>query len=110
MPEKMQARCWMAKRNIPIFSEVKTAFESIPDIRYCIIGIATVGGILPKSFNPIMEDCISKKMNIVNGLHEYLSDIPELVLLARQYQVELIDVRKPKIKRPSFLDRRNLFC
>lgn len=87
------------KRNIPIFSEVKTAFESIPDIRYCIIGIATVGGILPKSFNPIMEDCISKKMNIVNGLHEYLSDIPELVLLARQYQVELIDVRKPKNKK-----------
>ena len=38
-------------------------------------------------------------MNIVNGLHEYLSDIPELVLLARQYQVELIDVRKPKNKK-----------
>ena len=87
------------KRNIPIFSEVKTAFGSVRDIRYCIIGIATVGGILPKSFNPIMEDCISKKMNIVNGLHEYLSDIPELVLLARQYQVELIDVRKPKNKK-----------
>ena len=87
------------KRNIPVFGEVENAIELIPDISYCIIGIATVGGILPKNFIPVIETCIKKKMHIVNGLHEFLSNIPKLVLLAEQYNVDLIDVRKPKNKK-----------
>jgi len=87
------------KRNIPIFGEVENVLTLIPDIRYCIIGIATVGGILPDNFIPIIETCIKNKMTIVNGLHEYLVNIPELVQLAEQYNVDLIDVRKPKDKK-----------
>ena len=87
------------KRNIPVFGEVENALALIPEIRYCIIGIATVGGILPEHFIPIIETCIKNKMSIVNGLHEYLINIPDLVVIAEQNNVELIDVRKPKNKK-----------
>ncbi len=83
-------------RNIPVLPTVAAAVSSIPDIQYCIIGIATVGGKLPEHFIPIIEDCIRQKMGIVNGLHEFLCSKPALVTLAAEYGVELIDVRKPK--------------
>jgi uncharacterized NAD-dependent epimerase/dehydratase family protein len=86
-------------RNIPVFTNAAEAIAAINDIKYCVIGIATVGGILPKHFIPIIESCIRKHISIVNGLHDFLSDIPELSSLAKEYHVELTDVRKPKEKK-----------
>ncbi len=86
-------------RNIPVFSNVGEAIHHTSNIEYCIIGIATVGGILPKHFLPIVFSCINLGMSIVNGLHEFLSDIEELVDAANESGVQLIDVRKPKNKK-----------
>jgi len=86
-------------RNIPVLSNVNEAVQLITDIEYCIIGIATVGGILPKHFLPVILSCIKNGMSIVNGLHEYLTDFPELVQAANNIGVQLIDVRKPKLKK-----------
>jgi uncharacterized NAD-dependent epimerase/dehydratase family protein len=86
-------------RNIPVFANVDDALSNINNISYCIIGVATVGGVLPKHFIPIIEDCISKGISIVNGLHEFLNSMPSLVSLATQHHVELIDVRKPRAKK-----------
>ena len=44
-------------RNIPVFDTVATAITEVHDIDYCIIGVATVGGILPESFLPILFVC-----------------------------------------------------
>jgi len=85
-------------RNIPVYANVETAVEAIQDIRCCIIGVATIGGILPPHFIPIIESCIQQKMSIVNGLHEFLTNMPGLVHLAAVHNVELTDVRKPKNK------------
>ena len=86
-------------RNIPVYATVEEAISHVEDIQFCIIGIATVGGVLPKSFLPVITKCIKHNMSIVNGLHEYLSDIPEIKSLADAYGVTLIDVRKPKLKK-----------
>ncbi len=86
-------------RAVPVFASVEEAINSITDIKYCIIGIATIGGILPKNFIPTLESCIRKNISIVNGLHDFLSNIPALVTLAKDYHVELIDVRKPKDRK-----------
>ncbi len=86
-------------RNIPVFANAADAIAAINEISYCIIGIATVGGVLPKHFIPIIESCISKHISIVNGLHDFLSNIPALDNLSKQYGVELIDVRKPKERK-----------
>jgi len=86
-------------RNIPILSNIEEAVRQIIDIQYCIIGIATVGGVLPKDFLPVIKSCIFQGMSIVNGLHEYLTDFPDLVHAANDSGVQLIDVRKPKNKK-----------
>jgi uncharacterized NAD-dependent epimerase/dehydratase family protein len=86
-------------RSIPVFADIDAAVNNIRGIRYCIIGVATVGGVLPKHFLPIIESCIHKGISIVNGLHEFLNDMPSIVALAKENDVELIDVRKPKARK-----------
>jgi uncharacterized NAD-dependent epimerase/dehydratase family protein len=86
-------------RNIPVYSNVEEAINYIKDIAYCIIGIATVGGKLPKHFIPVINSCIRNKIAVVNGLHDLLADIPEVVALANKYNVELTDIRKPKERK-----------
>jgi uncharacterized NAD-dependent epimerase/dehydratase family protein len=86
-------------RNIPVYGSVEVAVNAIQDIQYCIIGVATPGGVLPTHFLPILESCIRQRISLVNGLHEYLNDKPAIAALAKDYGVELIDVRKPKDRK-----------
>jgi uncharacterized NAD-dependent epimerase/dehydratase family protein len=86
-------------RNIPVFGSLEEALNTIHGIECCIIGIATVGGILPDDFIPVIKTAISKGISIINGLHQFLSDMPEITRLAAENSVELIDVRKPKLKK-----------
>jgi uncharacterized NAD-dependent epimerase/dehydratase family protein len=83
-------------RNIPVFAQVDDAINAINCISYCIIGLATVGGKLPVHFIPIIESCISRNISIVNGLHEFLTNKPALVTMAKEFGATLTDVRKPK--------------
>lgn len=86
-------------RSIPVFSSVEQAIEQLQTIDYLIIGVATVGGVLPGDMLEIIREAIPKGISIVNGLHEYLVEKPELVALAQAHKVELIDVRKPKSRK-----------
>lgn len=86
-------------RNIPVLASLEEAIEKLSPIEYCIIGIATVGGRLPEHFLPIIESCLRKGISMVNGLHEFLSEKSDLVKLANEHKVELIDIRKPKLKK-----------
>ncbi len=86
-------------RDIPVFASVEEAVAKNKEIHYCIIGIATVGGVLPHRFIPVIETCIKQNISIVNGLHDFLNTMPSIVSLAAKHNVELIDVRKPKNKK-----------
>lgn len=83
-------------RGIPVYPDIENAVAAVNDLRYCIIGVATVGGVLPPDFISIIESAIRHKISIVNGLHDFLADKPDLVRLAAEHDVELIDVRRPK--------------
>jgi uncharacterized NAD-dependent epimerase/dehydratase family protein len=85
-------------RNIPVFATIEDAVARLQQIDYCIIGIATVGGALPADFLPLVETAIRNRMTIINGLHEFLANKPEIVQLAAQHGVELVDIRRPKQK------------
>ena len=87
------------RRNIPIFSSIEQAVKQLQTIDYLIVGVATVGGVLPVDMLEIIKDSIQKGISIINGLHEYLVEKPELVSLAQAHKVELIDVRKPKSRK-----------
>lgn len=86
-------------RNIPIFLSLADALKELQSADYLIIGVATVGGFLPSDMLGIIKEAIQKGISIVNGLHEYLSEKPEIVALAEQHNVRLIDVRKPKLRK-----------
>lgn len=86
-------------RNIPIWATLEEATLDISTIQYCIIGVATAGGYLPENFIGIIKACISNRISIVNGLHKFLSEISDLVQLAEEFKVDLIDIRKPKPKK-----------
>ena len=83
-------------RNIPVFGDFQDAFDKLENIETLVIGVATVGGVLPPDMLQVIKKAIKSKISIVNGLHEYLNDKPELVDLAKFYGVSLKDVRKPK--------------
>ena len=86
-------------RNIPIFSSLSESLTYLSSVDYLIIGVATVGGVLPPDMLTIVEEAIKRGLSIVNGLHEYLSEKPEIAELAVQHKVQLIDVRKPKARK-----------
>jgi len=85
-------------RGIPVFSDLDRALQEAKDIRYLIIGVATIGGVLPEAMLQVVHQAVAAGLSIVNGLHEFLGDHPDLVTLAREKQVELIDIRKPKTR------------
>lgn len=84
-------------RNIPVYATVEEfAKTSKQTAKYCVIGVATKGGVIPDSLRAILKDGLVHGYGLVNGLHEYISDIPELADFARSRGLEIIDVRKPK--------------
>jgi uncharacterized NAD-dependent epimerase/dehydratase family protein len=82
-------------RNIPIFATLNEALKSTTP-QYLIIGVAVAGGKIPTEMLAILKEAITNKLNIVNGLHEFLNDKPEFVALAQTHGVTITDVRKAK--------------
>ena len=85
------------KRNIPVYASIDDfASNSKEKAVYCIIGVATKGGVIPESLRIMLKEGLDKGYSLINGLHEYISDIPELADLAKAKGLEIVDVRKPK--------------
>lgn len=85
-------------RNIPVFGSFDEAIAAIKEVQFLVIGVATVGGRLPGNMLEIIIKAIHAGLSIVNGLHEYLNEKPDVVALAASKGVQLIDVRKPKTR------------
>ena len=82
-------------RNIPVFASLAEALKNVK-ATHCIIGVATKGGVIPESLRVMLRDALEKGLSLINGLHDYVSDHPELAELAKSKGLEIIDVRKPK--------------
>jgi uncharacterized NAD-dependent epimerase/dehydratase family protein len=84
-------------REIPVFESLASMIdfsESPPEV--CIVGVATVGGVLPAEIRAELLQAAALGMTLVNGLHQLLSEDPELATLAQQSGARIIDIRKPK--------------
>ena len=91
------------KRNIPIYSNISEAVETSPkSIKYCIIGVATAGGIIPPALQEDLLDIVNHGVSIINCLHHFLEDMPNFVIKASEKGVEILDIRKgqPNSVRP----------
>ena len=85
------------KRNIPVYGTISDFVKQSPvKAEYCVLGVATKGGVIPDSLRSMLRDALENNFHLVNGLHDYVSDHADLATLATAKGLQLIDVRKPK--------------
>jgi uncharacterized NAD-dependent epimerase/dehydratase family protein len=87
------ARAGEMHDGIPVVGTVNDALCFNPTV--AIVGVATQGGRFPPAWRELLKSCIAKGLDVESGLHEFLSDDPELRDLASRHGVELRDLRKP---------------
>jgi uncharacterized NAD-dependent epimerase/dehydratase family protein len=78
---------------VPIVGTVEEALPFEPDT--ALVGVATQGGRFPPEWRELLESCIARGLHVESGLHEFLSDDPELSELAARRGIELRDLRRP---------------
>lgn len=88
------------RNGIPIYKSVDEALKKDPSIRTMIFGLATDGGMLPKELRPHIRRAIERRLHVVSGLHEFISDDPQFAPLARRKRVDVFDIRKLPLLRP----------
>lgn len=86
-------RAGESMEGVPIVGSVNDALCFGPTT--AVVGVATQGGRFPPEWRTLLCSCISKGLDVESGLHEFLSEDPELSELARRHGVELRDLRKP---------------
>jgi uncharacterized NAD-dependent epimerase/dehydratase family protein len=88
--------------NIPVVGRLADA----ADANTLMIGIAPSGGKLPAAWKAIILEAVERGMNIVSGLHDFLSNDAEIAAAAARRGVEIYDVRKNS--ECDVANRRNL--
>jgi uncharacterized NAD-dependent epimerase/dehydratase family protein len=78
---------------IPIVGRVEDASAYTPTV--AVVGVATQGGRFPPAWRELLKESIAAGLDVESGLHEFISEDPELTDLARARGVELRDLRKP---------------
>jgi uncharacterized NAD-dependent epimerase/dehydratase family protein len=78
---------------IPIVGTVEAALPYEPTV--AVVGVATQGGRFPPAWRELLKQCISVGLDVESGLHEFVSEDPELTALASEHGVVLRDLRKP---------------
>ena len=97
-PEKVVAvldsqRVGESYEGFPIVGSVEEAMPLEPTT--ALVGVATSGGRFPPEWREILKECLRAGLDIENGLHQRVSEDPELVELAVAGGARLIDLRKP---------------
>ena len=77
---------------IPIVGTVDDALPYEPTV--AVVGVATQGGRFPPAWRDLLRASIAAGLDVESGLHEFVSEDPELTELARVHGVGLRDLRK----------------
>jgi uncharacterized NAD-dependent epimerase/dehydratase family protein len=85
---------WLGpEHRAPVVASLAEALAEHPTA--LLVGIAPQGGKIPPAWRAIIVEAIEHGLDIVSGLHEFVSDDPEFSALAATHGVELIDYRRP---------------
>ncbi|MBX9719893.1 MAG: DUF1611 domain-containing protein, partial [Candidatus Obscuribacterales bacterium] len=82
----------------PVVATIEDAIALKPDA--LLLGTAWSGGGLPDEWKPDLLKAINAGLDIVNGLHDFLADDPEMAEAAKKKGTKLIDVRRPPENLP----------
>ncbi len=80
-------------RGIPVVRDINEALNYQPDT--LLIGIAPMGGALPAAWRWQLLTAIEAGLNIISGLHFFISEVEELRTAAEKRGVTIWDVRRP---------------
>jgi uncharacterized NAD-dependent epimerase/dehydratase family protein len=84
---------------IPIFGSLEQAVEVADSharpATHFVVGLAPDGGRLTPTARQDAKNAISYGLNVDCGLHDYLSEDPEMMKLGAQHGVKIRDIRKP---------------
>ena len=81
------------KTNIKIFKDLKSFLKHSIKVDYCVIGVASAGGILPEEMREDVILALNNNISIVNGLHSILNQDSQLKKIADNNNVKIHDVR-----------------
>lgn len=88
-----------ARRDIPVVHSIGDALERCSERpEYCVVGMASHGGRFTPEIRRLLLEAVQAGMSIVNGLHDYASDDPEIAAAADRQSVEILDLRRPRPK------------
>lgn len=82
---------------IPLVGSLKAALELVPakQPEQLVVGLAPDGGRLNAGARKDVIEAIKAGLDVDSGLHDYLSEDPEISKLAAENQVTIHDIRKP---------------
>ena len=81
------------KSDIPIFNDMTSFLESSVKVDFCIIGVASAGGLLPDEMREDVILSLKSNISIINGLHSILNEDEELIKVSRQNNTKIYDIR-----------------
>lgn len=81
------------KNEIPVYASLTEALIHVKP-KYFVIGLAPDGGRLPLEAREVVKEAIAAGLHVDSGLHDFLSDDPEIATLAEQKKIHIRDVRK----------------
>jgi uncharacterized NAD-dependent epimerase/dehydratase family protein len=85
------------RRGIPVFASLDDAIHGAPRRPdTVIVGVATPGGTLPPSLRAVLLEAASAGLSIVNGLHEFVAEDPQIAAAAARTGARIVDVRRPR--------------
>jgi uncharacterized NAD-dependent epimerase/dehydratase family protein len=80
-------------RGIPLFSSLEEAYsKTAPKI--FIVGAVSEGGVLPEGYDQAVAWALSHGLDVVSGLHYFLSDNEKFASIAAKNGCSITDVRK----------------
>lgn len=85
------------ENGIPVVATLEDAIKAGGKNRptHFVIGLAPAGGQLNSLARQHVKNALSKGLHVDSGLHSFLSQDPELVLIAGENGVSIRDIRKP---------------
>jgi uncharacterized NAD-dependent epimerase/dehydratase family protein len=86
-------RAGESEDGVPIVGTVDEALAFEPNT--ALVGVVTQGGRFPGDWQELLKSCVSHGLDLENGLHVRLRDIPGLTELAAKQGAELRDLREP---------------
>jgi uncharacterized NAD-dependent epimerase/dehydratase family protein len=96
--------------DIPVVADLEEAIAAAgtdPPPSELLLGTAPPGGRIPPAWRATLVSAIERGLDVVSGLHELISEDPELTSLASRHGVTLVDHRRAPERQHVASGRRH---